>query len=552
MSSFHLVNVWRDADGIGFNPMPHSLLWLPDGHSLGQPRPAFIFLHAWGGYPHDDLPQMLGPELADRGFAMLSLCLRRRGGEGQLMSLPEHDRQDLRMAVDYLATNGFSDIYIVGEELGCWSALSYAAEGCDPRVKGLCLIDPVAGPADWLAAALGTEAHQQKCSEALVAVRQGTGMDYRIDSVSDAGPWIAMQAAAFLAWWGPQAATALPAAWEGTHLPTLIFAEDEESLPECLRAGESPLQQVSRHYGAREQLVDLLAEGVWHLNGDPIENTALELVNIDTEDRRLYGFFWSPVATVESDVAVLLMHGLTSSPTSSLFLKMAPVLAQEVHVLAIESHRSGWTGHETALLDDELQDIDGWLEFLTARGIKRVVLVGASLGSLSVGRYQSLRQHPAVVGIAHLMPTADCPAWFEAAAGYESYEMAIDTAEQAVAAGDGETALVDVDVRQPPPSLSRGRFRWTQRAASWLSWWGPDADSVNSHHISNATVPLLLLSGTTDSYNDSARFAELKAAAVNAPSVDEIWYDGIDHGLQGVERKVAVDLLDWLNRRCLD
>jgi alpha-beta hydrolase superfamily lysophospholipase len=361
-----------------------------------------------------------------------------------------------------------------------------------------------------------------------------------------------MQAAAFLAWWGPQAATSLPVAWERTHLPTLIFSEDEVSLPECLRTGESARQQVSRHYGAREQMVDLLAEGIWHLNGDPLDNTSLELVNIETEDRSLYGFFWSPLATTDADVAVLLMHGLTSSPTSSLFLKMAPVLAQEVHVLAVESHRSGWTGHETALLDDELQDLDGWLDFLTERGINRVILAGASMGSLSVGRYQSVRQHPAVAGIAHLMPTADCPAWFEAAAGYETYEMAVAAAEQAIADGAGDTYLVDVDVRQPLPSLSRGRFRWTQRAASWLSWWGPDADSVNSEHISNATVPLLLLAGTADSYNDLNRFAELKAAAVNAPSVDEIWYDDIDHGLQGVERKVATDLLDWLNRRCVD
>ncbi len=73
-----------------------------------------------------------------------------------------------------------------------------------------------------------------------------------------------------------------------------------------------------------------------------------------------------------------------------------------------------------------------------------------------------------------------------------------------------------------------------------------------SEHIAAADVPLLLLSGTTDNYNDAERFAQLKGAAANAPSVDEIWYEDVDHGLAGVELKVAGDLLEWLNRRCLD
>jgi alpha-beta hydrolase superfamily lysophospholipase len=64
--------------------------------------------------------------------------------------------------------------------------------------------------------------------------------------------------------------------------------------------------------------------------------------------------------------------------------------------------------------------------------------------------------------------------------------------------------------------------------------------------MANANVPVLLLSGTADSYNDKIRFAELRAAAINAPVVDEIWYEDIDHGLAGVERKVAEDVYQWI------
>ena len=151
-----------------------------------------------------------------------------------------------------------------------------------------------------------------------------------------------------------------------------------------------------------------------------------------------------------------------------------------------------------------------------------------------------------MVAIAHLMPIADCPDWFRRAAGDGPYKEAVRQAQHAVENGSGAADLIDIDIRQPAPSQNNARFRWTQRAEAWLSWWGPEADSVNSVHIANAHVPLMLLSGTDDSYNDEARFAELKAAAVNAPSVAEVWYPNIDHGLAGVEEQVAVYMLEWL------
>ncbi len=98
------------------------------------------------------------------------------------------------------------------------------------------------------------------------------------------------------------------------------------------------------------------------------------------------------------------------------------------------------------------------MSFLLGRGFERIVLAGASMGSLSVGRFYSIRQHPNVVAIAHLMPTADCPDWFRRAAGDGPYEAAVAGARAAVAAGQGASALVDIDLRQPPPSANRRAF----------------------------------------------------------------------------------------------
>ena len=332
------------------------------------------------------------------------------------------------------------------------------------------------------------------------------------------------------------------------RVPLLVVSDDETAVPAALGdlkdKSHREIYRTDRDGYAATLVRWADKRGAERLHDTPIEMLETQSCGID-----LFGLLWQPAPGQPTDTVILLMHGLTSSPLSPLFGKMAPVLAQsDVAVLAIESHRSGFRGHETAMLEDDMSALDAWVAALLERGFTRIVLAGASMGSLSVGRFQSLRHHPNVVALAHLMPTADCPDWFRRAAGDEPYERAVATANDAVVSGRGGDVLIDIDIRQPAPSLFRSPFRWTQKADSWLSWWGPDADSRNLEHIAHADVPVLLLSGTDDSYNDAARFAELKAAAVNAPSVDEIWYEGVDHGLAGAERRTTRDVLAWLER----
>jgi pimeloyl-ACP methyl ester carboxylesterase len=462
--------------------------------------------------------------------------------------MPDNDLYDIKLAVDYLQTNGFTEIFLLGEEVGAWSALRYMAKHRDMRVRGITLIDPVPNLPDWLSASVGSEIYTDALRRAGVAARQGAGMDFRIDLFSDKGPTVTQQAGAFLAWWNPMAETRLSKCIEDSATPLLVMTESEAALPEFLRGDPPPGKTLEKYFASRDTYASKIATQAQVLGARILTPAGVEMVHTVSNDAELYGLLWQPVHT-QAKIAVLLMHGLTSSPASPLFNKMAPILAQkDFAVLAVESHRSGWAGHETALLDDDLTALDTWVAFLLERGFERIVLAGASMGSLSIGRYQSLRQHPNVIALAHLMPTADCPDWFRAAAGDGPYETAVKQAQDAMANGEGDKVLIDIDIRQPPPSLSQGRFRWTQRAASWLSWWGPDADSRNSVHIANANVPVLLLSGTADSYNDDARFVELKAAAVNAPGIDEIWYEDIDHGLGGAETRTADDLADWIRK----
>jgi pimeloyl-ACP methyl ester carboxylesterase len=547
--SFHLVNVWSDPEpgAGGYNPMAASLLWLPEGHTPGHPVPAFIYLHKWGGYPYDSLPSEIGPQLAQQGFACLSLCLRRRGMEGQLAATAENDCRDIKLALDYLHMNGFNRIFLIGEELGCISALQYLSKFRDGRAAGAALLNPVAAPSDWLQASVGAETYLAKMELAGIAARQGAGMDVRIDILTDTdGPTVTQNALSFLSWWSP-GLFMLDQMLESVSVPLLLAGAAGTTMPaELLDRAE--LHSIDPGADAAAS-AKLLTEFALASGAELLAKPPLEMLHVVSAGHPLFGLLWTPADAKPTRTAVLLMHGLTSSPLSPLSGKMAPLLTQSgAAVLAVEVRRSGWAGHESALLEYDAEDLDVWIAELLARGYDKIVLAGASIGSISVGRYQSVRQHPNVVAIAHLMPTADCPLWFRSGAGEGPYAAAVEQAERALEQGRGSSELIDIDIRQPPPNKYAGRFRWTQRAASWLSWWGPEADSVNSVHIANAHVPLLLLSGTEDSYNDPARFAELKAAAVNAPSVDEIWYPGIDHGLAGVEEQVAKDLYSWMQK----
>ena len=536
MSSFHLVNVWTDAEAGpgGFVPMTESLLWQPDNARVGDPVPAFLLVHGWGGYPSRQEALSLGADLADAGYTCLSLCLRRRGMEGQLNAMPDDDLRDIKLGVDFLHTLGCRTVVLVGDELGGHSALRYMARHGDRRVRGLAWTNPVPAPADWLSARVSAEAWQQALGDAGIAARQGAAMDLRVDLMPEQGPAVTQNAMAFLAWWSPANKMALDRLLQDLHAPLRVFG-----------AGDvAPELQAYVHVAASDAPATALTEWAVECGAEHIASTVPEIVHTRSEGVELEGISWS---ATDSNTAVLLVHGLTSTPFSPLIQQMAPVLAEQgLAVLAPGLRRSGWAGHETSVLDNDAEDLDSWVGWLTAQGYDRVVLAGASIGSISAGRYLSVKAPANVVAIAHLMPTAECPDWFRLAAAAGPYDDAVARAEAAIAEGRGHSELIDIDVRQPLPNRYGGRFRWTQRAASWLSWWGPTADSRNSVHIANARVPVLLLSGTEDSYNDKARFAELREAAVNAPNVTEVWYEGIDHGLAGAERRTARDMIAWL------
>jgi dienelactone hydrolase len=543
----HRVNVWteREPGPPASSAMVDSILFLPDGAAPDVPRPGVVLVPGWARYPYDPLARRLGPLLASCGIAVLSLGLRRRGGEGQLASpMPDSDLWDIKVGLDALAQHGVHSSVLVGQDVGALSAARYVARSGDNRVAALALVDPIADLHEWLVERVGADrvdewvrlASQASCELKSDLVR----IDVDVPVAGRPPLWIFQNAAAFLAWWSPRSVLRLPHVLEEVGVPVLAVGTDA--------AGLARLPGVeSATVAGPEDIPAALAAWAQQILPRPARPATFELVEADTEGgTELVGYLTTPAVDARSDVAVLVVHGLTTGPFSPMVKQFLPLFNDHgFAALAIETRRSGVHCVTRSVPDDDIADIDAFIGLLAERGWAKVVLVGASLGSQAISRYVAARHHPAVVAVVHLAPTADMPTDLERNVGPDHYAALVAEARQAVAEGRGDTHDLVYDLTERGPSRFHSTRRTFWRAASWLAWWGPDADTMHGPLMAEVDVPVLLVTGTADDYSDRARVDLLTATAKRSPRVDQIWV-GADHGLRGAEQQVTAAVVGWL------
>jgi dienelactone hydrolase len=551
----HRVNVWteRDPGSPASTAMIDSILFLPEGAAPDVPRPGVVIVPGWARYPYDPLARRLGPLLACHGIAVLSLGLRRRGGEGQLASpSPDSDLSDIKVGLDALAQHGVHASVLVGQDVGSLSAARYVARSGDNRVAAVALVDPIADLHAWLVARVGPTAVERWTRLASQASYENKSDLIRIDvdvPVEGRPPlWIFQTASAFLSWWSPRAALRLPHVLEEVGVPVLAIGTDAHNCA-AVGAGTGPASAgVEVVTVARaDDIPAAVADWARHVLPRPARPATFELVEAVTDGGgELAGYLTVPAADARSDVAVLVVHGLTTGPFSPMVKQFLPHYVDHgFAALAIETRRSGVRCITHSDPDDDIADIDAFIDLLAGRGYPRVVLVGASLGSQAISRYIAARHHPAVVAAVHLAPTADMPTDLERNVGPDGYAALVAEAHRAVAEGRGGTHDLVYDQTERGPSRFHSTRRTFWRAASWLAWWGPDADTVHGPLMAEVDVPVLLVTGTADDYSDQARIDQLVATAGRSPRVDQIWV-GADHGLRGAEGEVTARVVGWL------
>ena len=197
--------------------------------------------------------------------------------------------------------------------------------------------------------------------------------------------------------------------------------------------------------------------------------------------------------------------------------------------------------------DEIIYDLGAAVDFVSALGHERIVLLGHSIGSLRITRYTVRTQDPRIKAHVHFAPTADMYPLYKDREGAAAMFAA---AQAAVAAGNGgwnvspEEPDADPSLRAPVMlATAPGRL---QTAEVLLDWWGPTANTSNSDWFKHIRVPLLLLGGVDDPVVPPGRLEALAALATNSPRVDYRWYEGGDHYFTGFEDASSSYVAEWL------
>ena len=129
--------------------------------------------------------------------------------------------------------------------------------------------------------------------------------------------------------------------------------------------------------------------------------------------------------------------------------------------------------------------------------------------------------------------------------GDEKYAATVKRARELVASGRGDAVIAEWSER-PHPDPYNALMQIVMRADCWLEMWAPETIAAHSKRIAEVDVPIMMLSGSEDNFNDRARMHELEAAAVRSPAVAQRWYEHCNHAFDGFERRVATDVVEWL------
>ena len=511
-------------------------------------KPAIIYLHDWNKYPYTASICSLGKELANQGYVFISLGIYRRGVEGQMMAIPDNDVDDIDRGIQYLKGNGCHNIILMGEGIGALGVLKYQLTKEDNDIKGIVLIRPFHSLNNWLKNKIGEtryEAILEKSAPEVIEGNEGLWVDFKVPYIAEESLLMYQSYESWLSWWSPNAETKISDLLAEISTPVLAISPLQEIILNKINTSIINLDE--------KETVETVVDS-W-LNQLEVDKTAKfqldvtemipinEIISVKTSDNRsLIGLLWEDDRCQENKTIMIHVRGKTGTPiTEPLTSQMAEVyLNNKIATLVIELHRSGYGGSLESAAEMDVEDIHLFVQFILKRGYTHIILSGQSLGSNSIMRYCVQHPAPNIKAMVHFAPTQDAATWLTKHLGSDSYNSLLEQAQKAVENGQKNLGLIG----KPPYD----KMLSPHRPNAWLSWWGPDADTANLKTISEVTIPILMLCGSQDFFNDRQRLDTLKAAAINSPLTDIIWYEGCGHNFANFEQQAANDVINWLKK----
>ncbi|MFB0552310.1 MAG: alpha/beta hydrolase [Phycisphaerae bacterium] len=203
-------------------------------------------------------------------------------------------------------------------------------------------------------------------------------------------------------------------------------------------------------------------------------------------------------------------------------------------------------GSSYEIFEESINDIGGWIDFLTERDYKDIVLEGHSTGALKVTFYQSQTQDSRVAGIILMSASDDIGLRKRSLGGRfaESLEVAQDMVKQ----GKGKEFMPDWAYDFPISARTYLDLFGSQSKSGLFQFSSPTFEFTELKKI---RCPILAFYGTekeatVGSVDEALTLIKNNATSSAACEIAKIV--GAPHNYRGYEKRAAGLIVDWLLR----
>jgi alpha-beta hydrolase superfamily lysophospholipase len=552
----------RAADG---RSVP-ALVTYPQGGPDSQAPVAIIHHGGPGGHPLRSLSaaRWAADYFADRGYITISIVSRI--GRDVIDQPFGAQIADIKGAVDWASQLSSGPIVLVGHSSGSVSVTLYEATTQDSRVKAIVHFAPTGGSSGWMLQNMGKPRYDAVVARLKKLVAEGKGDQpvYEDHQLAPPAPQditfgYLMNARVWLSWWGPDSIDSNIDLFPKIHVPMLMVTGDkdifvsrayQESLKNAainsprvdafILDGGIPHEFVGGEVKAAALAYDWLA-GIG-IRAAPRVSTRVVDLKLGAYDIRP-GIIYEPTdPALRKPLAVMLMPDFSDDVMLTPFDAIGPRLAKAGYTVLIAQDRgSGWPLYRS-VASAVSGDQRAWLKYLADQGHARVAVVAHGLEGVMVpALLPPLAQGPAVAGVALIQPPPAPAELARKLLGPAEYAKAVSAAEAAVKRGAGSTEMIVA------PYRSSGRDPATRRwlnymAASFLSYWGPQAPDAPIPAVQAAGAPTLLIDAGGGRFLDR----DAQSALASTHGTTGLWYDRVASPFDAPDR-LADDLTAWLD-----
>jgi pimeloyl-ACP methyl ester carboxylesterase len=270
----------------------------------------------------------------------------------------------------------------------------------------------------------------------------------------------------------------------------------------------------------------------------PSEKTAVrvELIALRTSDGvRLDGVLYRPAKP--GPLGLMLVHGYGGHFYGAYFPRLAQAAAEQGITTLALNMRDHDTGPKVSDFTDNQTDIATGVAHLRSLGLRKIVLLGQSMGTNRVLYYQAASADPAIVATVLVSGPGNLFQWNVWQFGHEKAQQTVDEALRLRAAGkDRDLMLVNLG--------PLGKAVYTPRYL--LSLRGPEAKSDPYQNISKVKNPVLILQGKADKLVEPDIAERLRKAAGDNSKVTMAYVEGADHGFSQQQPALVERVLSWI------